>query len=95
MQLSIIIPAYNEAGRIVRTLQNTLDYLNRQDSSSEIIVVSDGSHDRTGSVVQHNFATQGTAVLRMLEYHPNRGKCDTGRDGTRESRSSPALFLVA
>lgn len=73
MKLSIIIPAYNEEDRIVTTLENTLSYLNRQDYYSEVIVVSDGSTDRTKDVVK-GFNPGLKVSLDILEYHPNRGK---------------------
>jgi len=42
LHLSIIIPAYNEEDRIGKTLDKTLDYLERQRFESEVIVVNDG-----------------------------------------------------
>jgi len=95
MQLSIIIPAYNEEDRIVQTLQKTLDYLNRQDYSSEIIVVSDGSRDQTRLAVENTFAAQDRVILKMLEYHPNRGKGYAVRYGMLKSRGEHVLFMDA
>jgi len=95
MQLSIIIPAYNEADRIGRTLEKTLNYLSRQEYSSEIIVVSDGSRDQTRSVVENNFTACGQVVLKMLEYHPNRGKGYAVRYGVLKSRGRHVLFMDA
>ena len=45
--LSVIIPAYNEEGRISATLLDIDKYLEKQDYSYEILVVSDGSTDNT------------------------------------------------
>jgi glycosyltransferase involved in cell wall biosynthesis len=95
MQLSIIIPAYNEEDRIVRTLNKTLNYLNQQDYSSEVIVVSDGSRDQTRSVVENDFATQEKIILKMLEYHPNRGKGYAVRYGMLKSHGEHVLFMDA
>ena len=53
MKLSIIIPAFNEEDRIVRTLENTLFYLKKQKYKAEVIVISDGSTDRTKEVVEN------------------------------------------
>ena len=63
--LSIVIPAYNEENRIGRTLTETFDYLDRQNYSSEVIVVNDGSTDHTADEVR-KFAGQArrTAIGR-------------------------------
>ena len=45
--LSVIIPAYNEESRIVGTLREVVDYLALQPYSWEVVVVDDGSADRT------------------------------------------------
>ncbi len=73
MKLSIIIPAFNEEDRIVKTLENTLFYLKRQKYKGEVVVVSDGSTDRTKEVVE-DFKSKERISLKFLEYHPNRGK---------------------
>jgi glycosyltransferase involved in cell wall biosynthesis len=49
--LSIIIPAYNEAERIPKTLLDMDKYLSQVEFSYEIIVVNDGSKDKTAEVV--------------------------------------------
>ena len=49
--LSVVIPAYNEAKRILKTLDEINSYLLKQDYSYEILVVSDGSKDETAQVV--------------------------------------------
>lgn len=50
--LSIIIPAYNEERRISSTLDKVLSFLEKQDFASEIIVVENGSQDRTAEIVR-------------------------------------------
>ena len=50
--LSVIIPAYNEASRIVATLEELSGYLQEQSYTWEVIVVDDGSEDDTASVVE-------------------------------------------
>ncbi len=50
--LSIIIPAYNEERRISSTLGKVLSFLEKQDFASEIIVVENGSQDRTAEIVR-------------------------------------------
>ena len=50
--LSVVIPAYNEEKRLTRGLHSVLDYLESQEFASEIIVVDDGSTDRTFSIAR-------------------------------------------
>ena len=50
--LSVVIPAYNEEKRLARGLHSVLDYLESQEFASEIIVVDDGSTDRTLSLAK-------------------------------------------
>ena len=94
MKLSIIIPAYNEEDRIVRTLESTRLYLNQQDYSSEVIVISDGSSDGTKSVAER-FASGEKVKLKALEYHPNRGKGYAVRYGMLKGRGEFVLFMDA
>lgn len=52
MKLSVVIPAYNEEERIAATLEDIGSYLSRQSYDYEVIVVVNGSHDRTYDVVR-------------------------------------------
>jgi dolichyl-phosphate beta-glucosyltransferase len=94
MKLSIIIPAYNEADRIIHTLNASLSFLNKQNFNSEIIVVSDGSTDHTRSVVE-GFDVGGKTDLRVIEYHPNRGKGYAVRTGMLAGKGEMILFMDA
>ena len=71
---SIVIPAFNEAGRIGGTLRATLEYLERDCPESELIVVNDGSTDATSEIVREVFAAAGSITTRLIENSPNRGK---------------------
>ena len=94
MRLSIIIPAYNEADRIVGTLTQTLAYLERQAYSSEVVMVSDGSSDETCSVAGE-FKTGPIVALKVLEYHPNRGKGYAVRYGMLRGSGDIVMFMDA
>jgi glycosyltransferase involved in cell wall biosynthesis len=65
--LSVVIPAYNEERRLPTTLQAILAYLGAQPYTSEVIVVDDGSSDRTATLSEH---TPGVITLRC----DHRGK---------------------
>ncbi len=92
--LSVVIPAYNEHDRIVPTLKHTIDYLEERSYTSEVIVVSDGSSDNTAQVAEQ-FAAQTNIDLRVLEYHPNRGKGYAVRYGMLRSNGRIAMFMDA
>ncbi len=94
IELSVVIPAYNEAGRIVTTLQKTLDYLESRPLQGEVIVVSDGSTDATVPVAQR-LGRGRRADLRVIEYHPNRGKGYAVRTGMREGNGAVLMFMDA
>lgn len=95
MKLSIIIPAYNEEDRILRTMAETVSYLSRQDYTSEIIVVSDGSTDGTRRVVEDLSDPGESVTLKVIEYHPNRGKGYAVRLGMLEGSGETVMFMDA
>ena len=92
--LSIVIPAYNEENRIGRTLIETFDYLDRQNYSSEVIVVNDGSTDHTVETVR-NFESRAGGRLRLIENPGNRGKGYSVRNGMLQASGEIALFFDA
>ncbi len=94
MKLSVIIPAYNEEKRIVRTLEKTLDFLAAQDYDSEILVVCDGNTDRTQEVAL-SYAGRTRVAVQALRYEPNRGKGHAVRYGMLRGSGDILLFMDA
>jgi glycosyltransferase involved in cell wall biosynthesis len=92
---SLIIPAYNEEDRLRQTLRDALAYLRDTTPASELIVVNDGSTDRTSAVVREVFAAPGSVATRLLEHSPNRGKGAAVREGLLAAKHSIALFSDA
>lgn len=91
--LSVVIPAYNEASRIERTLRETVSYLTNQRYSWELIVVNDGSADDTAGVVEAFLSDIPQA--RLLSYAKNAGKGKAVRTGITASSGSYVLFMDA
>jgi glycosyltransferase involved in cell wall biosynthesis len=92
---SLIIPAFNEEGRLRQTLRDALAYLRETTRASEIIVVNDGSTDATSAVVREVFAEPGSVATRLIEHSPNRGKGAAVREGLFAAKHSIALFSDA
>ena len=92
--LSIVIPAYNESARIGRTLHATIDYLDQQSYSSEILVVDDGSQDNTVEVVTALKSRVGER-LQVIRNPGNKGKGYAVRNGMLNSAGEIALFFDA
>lgn len=93
--LTIIVPAYNEAGRLGESLPIILEYLNRTHPSAELIVVDDGSTDDTAAVARQSFTRSGTINARVITYQKNRGKGYAVRCGLAASQAPIALFSDA
>ncbi|PYL10577.1 MAG: glycosyl transferase [Verrucomicrobia bacterium] len=91
---SVVIPCYNEAGRIGETLRQTLDYLRNESPESELIVVNDGSTDATPQIAREVLATAETQT-RLLENYPNRGKGAAVRTGLLAAQRPIGLFSDA
>jgi dolichyl-phosphate beta-glucosyltransferase len=93
LDLSIVIPAYNEDARLPKSLERIFTYLQTQPYRAEIIVVNDGSSDRTSEIV--NACGQKDHGLRLLSNSGNRGKGFSVRRGMLEARGKIALFTDA
>jgi glycosyltransferase involved in cell wall biosynthesis len=93
MELTVIVPAYNEGQRILRNLLQTADVLRSFSTSWELIAVDDGSTDDT-----YTEATRAKAhipELRILSYPKNRGKGYALSRGSIEARGGVVAFLDA
>jgi len=91
--LSVIIPAYNEEKRLPKTLREIDKYLRQQNYESEIIVVSDGSTDRTCEVVRELMTE--IKNLKLIEFKENFGKGYGVRKGMLEAKGEFRLFTDA
>lgn len=90
MDLSIIIPAYNEEKRIEKTLESVVSYVEKQDFQSEIIVVNDGSKDKTSQVVE-KFKNK----VKLIDNKENKGKGAVVKQGMLQAQGKYRLFMDA
>ncbi|TET84524.1 MAG: glycosyltransferase family 2 protein [Candidatus Nealsonbacteria bacterium] len=93
MYLSVIIPAYNEERRIPKTLEEIDKYLRKQDYDYEILVVDDGSKDRTVEVTKGLISKIKNLIV--TGYKKNRGKGYAVRFGMLEAKGDYRLFTDA
>lgn len=93
MKFSVVLPAYNEARRILPSLERIFAYFDGCEPDFEVLVVDDGSTDDTAGLVHEHFS--GRPQLRVLHYEPNRGKGYAVRFGTRHAQGEWVLFSDA
>lgn len=92
-ELSIIIPSYNEELRLPATLERIASYLQTCVRQTEVLVVDDGSRDRTAAVAE-SFRSR-IPSLRVVSNGVNRGKGYSVRHGIQVARGRVALFTDA
>jgi dolichyl-phosphate beta-glucosyltransferase len=93
VDLSIVIPAYDEEARIGPTLLRTLAYLDQRGIAAEVIVVDDGSRDATAEIVRAT--ADKDPRVRLLRLPRNQGKGAAVRAGMLAAQGRQALFMDA
>ncbi len=91
IHLSVVLPAYNEEKRIAETLRDLDDYLGRQKYTSEVVVISDGSSDKTVEVVRG----LNISRVRVIDNKENHGKGYVVRQAMLDARGEYRLFMDA
>ena len=71
--LSIIVPAHNEEGRLPQTLEQIFAFLGTQDYTAEVLIVENGSSDKTLEIAREYAARQGSMKV-FHEDDPGKGK---------------------
>nr|XP_022320545.1 dolichyl-phosphate beta-glucosyltransferase-like [Crassostrea virginica] len=100
VELSVIVPAYNEEERLPVMMDEALDYLEERKKISksftyEVIVVDDGSKDKTTQTAQGYSKRYGSEKIRVLTLAKNRGKGGAIRLGMFSARGRYMLFADA
>ena len=93
IELSIIVPSYNEELRLPLSLDRIAAYVAESGRSAEVLVVDDGSKDGTAAVAAAY--TNRIANLRVLKNGENRGKGYSVRHGMVEAKGAVVLFTDA
>lgn len=93
MKLSLIIPAFNEAGRIGGTVTAVCRYLDQQKYGWEVIVVIDGGPKAAAD--EARAAAGSRANVRVIENDVNRGKGYSVRRGFQEATGDRLAFIDA
>jgi dolichyl-phosphate beta-glucosyltransferase len=95
VSLSVIIPAYNEAVRLGKTLRAVVDYLSENVPDGELIVVDDGSADDTAALARATFKNAQHLRTSVISYKSNLGKGRAVRLGLLAARGDVGLFSDA
>ena len=90
VDVSIVIPAYNEEDRIGSTLVEIIHYFKNKGVRFEIILVDDGSSDRTAEITGQKLVG---AAHQILKNPSNQGKGYSVRRGVLASRGDLVLFV--
>lgn len=93
IHLSVIIPAFNEEKKIADDVAVLYDYLRAQNYSAEVIVVDDGSTDKTFEAVKSLEPRYNN--LKAVRYEKNRGKGHAVKTGVLQSQGAHVLFMDA
>jgi len=92
MDLSIVIPAFEEGKKIGRDIQAASEFLAAHNLTGEIIVVDDGSTDNTGEAAKKAAALPAAVSVRVIAYEQHRGKGCAVRTGIKETRGRYVMF---
>jgi dolichyl-phosphate beta-glucosyltransferase len=91
MDLSIIIPVFNESKKIKVDICSALKLFEKEGMNGEIIVVDDGSTDGTSDVTAEFEVGQGNQV-RTIRLPEHKGKGCAVREGIKSSKSNFVMF---
>ncbi|XP_066438748.1 dolichyl-phosphate beta-glucosyltransferase isoform X2 [Eleutherodactylus coqui] len=98
--LSVVVPAYNEEERLPVMMNEAMEFLEKRQMKRpsfkyEVIVVDDGSSDKTTQVALNYSKKYGSDKVRVLTLVKNRGKGGAVRMGVLVSRGKTILMADA
>ena len=92
--VSVVVPAYNEASRLGRSLCEMVAYLDAY-QAAELLIVDDGSRDGTTDVAERYLSEHCRFDWRVIRVPVNRGKGNAVRTGLLAARAPVAVFSDA
>lgn len=92
IKLTVVIPAYNEQATIKKTLDEIREILKTQKISYEILVVDDGSTDKTADIVKDIVRTDG---VRLIQHPYNKGYGASLKTGAKNANGDYVLYIDA
>jgi glycosyltransferase involved in cell wall biosynthesis len=94
-RLTVLLPAYNEEKAIQQVLEEVVEALSDEPGGYEILVVDDGSTDRTAEVAERFAATCWQCPVEVVRCPENRGAGAARKVGIRQARGEIVVMLDA
>ena len=92
MELSIVIPVYNEQEKVRNDIIAASEFLLKNEMRGEIIVVDDGSTDKTSEVARSTTINEGV-TLKIIDYNEHLGKGYAVRTGVLDAVADRIMFI--
>ena len=93
--LSIVIPAFDEQARLGESTGKILRFIESEKLSAEVIIVDDGSRDKTAEVAEKVCAEFPEIQTKVIRYDQNRGKGYAIKTGLLAAQADIAVFSDA
>ena len=93
--VSIIIPAFEEQDRLGDSVREILRFIETEKLSAELIIVDDGSDDKTAEIGETVCAEFPDLQTKVIRYEENRGKGFAVKTGLLASNADIAIFSDA
>src|SRR6516225_12478035 len=94
VEISLVIPAYQEENRIGQTIEHFSKYLEENHPGAELLLVLDGCTDGTAKVAREAFKAS-KCVLKVIEIPVNQGKGNAVKEGMLAAQGQYRLFTDA
>jgi dolichyl-phosphate beta-glucosyltransferase len=95
IQLSLVIPAYNEQNRLPIALEQTVNFFKYKNVTFEVIIINDGSKDKTWETIEKSIAKYKDIDIIGVNFAKNGGKGHAVTHGMRYARGEYILMLDA
>ena len=93
--ISIVVPAFDEDERLGDSIEKMLAYVRENNLAAELVVVDDGSSDRTAEIARESASEYPQTVTRVIRYEQNRGKGYAVKTGLMSAEADVAIFSDA